>query len=521
MTTHSKDKSKKGTSKISAPYHRGSYWTANIKIPERTALHSNPSVDVCIIGAGIAGLTAAYLLLKEGLSVIVLEQGKIAGGETGRTTAHLSFIMDDGLTNMEKWHGLEGAKKIAQSHSDAISLIEKIIRDENIECDFSYVDAYLFSGDESVTEDLSKDLSAAQRAQIKVEQVKHTPIDNFESENVLKFPNQAQFHVIKYLKSLAQIINDLGGKIYEETHVTEIKQGQPAEVVTAKEIKVKSKFVIEAANSLVSGSAITITKLFPYRTFAIAVTVPKDSVMKALYWDTEDPYHYVRVQPFDEHPEYDLLIIGGEDHKTGQANDAEHRYQALEIWGRKLWPQMLEVKYRWSGQVLETLDGLALIGRNPGNKENSLLITGDSGHGITHGTLGAMILTDRILGRQNPYSELYSPSRFHSRSLGHWLKENVNVAKQYMDWFTKNDVKSIEKISKGEGAVISQGLSKVAVYKDAKGKVHTCSAVCTHLGGIVSWNSEEKSWDCPCHGSRFNAFGKVITTPATEDLKLV
>ncbi len=503
-----------------------SFWNSSPAIPHHAALRASPEVDVCIVGAGIAGLTAAYLLLRAGKTVIILEHGTVAAGETGRTTAHLSNAIDDGFPNLEKWHGVVGSRKAAQSHGDAIDLIEKIMTDEKIDCDFLRVDGFLFPAEARDVEELEGEFQAARRAKVKVAWVKKAPIKDFDTGKAIKFSNQAQFHVTKYLSGLAEVITRLGGKIYDGTHVSEIKQGDPATVTTSAGHHVKAHFVIEAANSLVSGKASTITKLFPYRTYAMAAEIAKDVVSKALFWDTEDPYHYVRTQPFDNDAKNsttksgtELLIIGGEDHKTGQADDQEARFQNLEAWARLRWPQMGEIKFRWSGQVLETIDGLALIGNNPGNEKNSFLISGDSGHGMTHGTLGGMIVSDLILGNKNPYADLYSPQRFHVTSAKPWIEENMNVAWQYTDWLKKGDIQNVDNIANDEGAVINKGFSKIAVYKDANGKVHSCSAVCTHLNGVVSWNSLEKTWDCPCHGSRFDRFGKATGTPAVDDLK--
>jgi glycine/D-amino acid oxidase-like deaminating enzyme/nitrite reductase/ring-hydroxylating ferredoxin subunit len=501
-----------------------SCWSIPHAFSPHPKLDHTPEVEACVIGAGIAGLTTAYLLLKAGKSVIVLERNRILGGDTGRTTAHLSPVMDDGLSEIEKWHGLEGARAVWQSHADAIDLIEKIINDEAIECDFARVDGFLFEDSESAGRgrNLEEELKAAKRLGMNVEKLAQLPLPGIAANSVLKFPNQAQFHVTKYLKKMAQVIAKLGGKIYEETPVTEVEWGDPTKdewsiVKTESRHHVKAKFVVEAANSLVTGSMRTITKLFPYRTFAIAAQIPRGSVPAALFWDTNDPYHYVRTEPGpNDGP--DLLIVGGEDHKTGQANDPEKRYKNLERWLRARFPSAQAITHRWSGQVLETPDGIALIGQNPGNPENSFLISGDSGHGITHATLGAMIVSDAILKRKNPYAKLYSPSRLHPKSLGGWMKENANVGRQYLDWISPPDSSTVDEILPGEGKVVRHGLSWVAVYKDAEGKASACSAVCPHLGGIVRWNSGEKTWDCPCHGSRFDRTGRAICTPTIEDL---
>ena len=241
------------------------------------------------------------------------------------------------------------------------------------------------------------------------------------------------------------------------------------------------------------------------------------SVPKGLFWDTADPFHYVRLQREDDH---DVLIVGGEDHKTGQeeSEDGEARFARLESWARRYFPAAGEVEYRWSGQVVETIDGLAYIGKNSSSEPHIYIATGDCGDGMTHGTIAGMLLTDLIMGRPNAWSQLYDPARIHLSAAGEFLKENLNVAAQYGDYVTPSDVNSPDKIAPGAGAVIREGLKKLAIYRDQDGTLHKHSAVCTHLGCLVAWNDTEKSWDCPCHGSRFDPLGKVIAGPALTPL---
>lgn len=217
-------------------------------------------------------------------------------------------------------------------------------------------------------------------------------------------------------------------------------------------------------------------------------------------------------------PDRDILIVGGEDHKTGQADNAEDRHARLANWARSRFPQMETVEFTWVGQVMESIDGLAFIGRNPLDKENVFIATGDSGMGMTHGTIAGILLTDLILGRENPWATLYDPSRKTLLAAGEFAKEAVNMAAQYADWVTGGDVSSTDEIADDSGAVMRRGLSKIAVHRDAHGKLHELSAVCPHLGCIVRWNASEKTWDCPCHGSRFGKLGKVINGPANTDL---
>jgi len=257
------------------------------------------------------------------------------------------------------------------------------------------------------------------------------------------------------------------------------------------------------------------TKQSPWRTYVVGFRIPKGSLPTGLYWDTEDPYHYVRLQPVGDH---DVLISGGEDHKTGHANDPDKRYARIEDWTRERFPMCQAVEFHWSGQYMEPVDFLSYTGRNPGGPENVFIHTGDSGMGMTHGTIAGILLTDLIVGRDNPWAKLYDPSRLNPRGATQFAKDNLSVMAQFRDFATPGDVKEVSEIAPRQGAVIRRGLTKVAVYKDEHERVHECSAVCPHMGCLVRWNSGEGSWDCPCHGSRFDPYGKVIDGPANSDL---
>jgi glycine/D-amino acid oxidase-like deaminating enzyme len=466
-----------------------SIWMATANTPSQSRLQESIRTDVCIIGAGVAGMTTAYLLGGEGRSVVVLDDGLIGGGMTGRTTAHLSNAYDDRYLEIEKTHGGEAARLTADSHTAAISRISQIVTDEKIDCDFEWLDGFLFAAKSDDVELLNDELAAAHRAGLtSVEKVARAPLDSFDTGVALRFPQQAQFHPLKYLEGLSRAFMRDGGRIFVETHASKIESdGARVRIETSDGPVVTSDVVIVATNTPVNDRVAIHTKQAPYVTYAIGVRVPKGSITRALYWDTGDPYHYVRLQNEDG---YDVLIVGGEDHKTGQANDGDERFRRLERWTRERFPQMQEVEYRWSGQVMETIDGLAFIGRNPLDEDNVYIATGDSGQGMTHGTIAGILLTDLIQGRKNKWEDLYNPSRIRLKSLPEFASENANVAAQYVDYITT----------------------------DHTDKVHNLSKVCPHLGCIVAWNSTEQTWDCPCHGSRFRADGRVYQGPANSNL---
>jgi glycine/D-amino acid oxidase-like deaminating enzyme/nitrite reductase/ring-hydroxylating ferredoxin subunit len=503
-----------------APQSNGSTWYENrVEFPDLGTLREDIHADVCVVGAGVAGLSIAYLLAQEGKKVVVLESDDCGSGETGRTTAHLASALDDRFTNLENYHGEEGAKLAADSHARAIDRIEAIVKKEHINCDFERLDGYLFTAPGQSWNLLDEELEAAKRAGLEVERVERAPLPNYDTGPALRFANQAQFHPIKYLAGLANAILRHDGRIYVNSPVNTFEGGEKAKAGTRAGPAVHTKALVVATNTPVNDRVTIHTKQVAYRTYAMTLRIPAGLVPAALYWDTADPYHYVRLQKKSN--KQDLLIVGGEDHKTGRGDEERDCFAHLEAWTRERFPKAGEVESRWSGQVLEPVDYLAFIGRNPGDEDNVYIATGDSGHGMTHGTIAGILITDLILGRDNPWASLYDPARKSLRATGGILKEAVKTAGQYLEWVTGGDVSKAAEIEPGEGAVVRKGLTKLAVYRDEKGRRHTLSAVCPHLGCIVEWNSAEKTWDCPCHGSRFSTSGEVLNGPALKGLEPV
>ncbi len=495
------------------PRHE-SVWSATAPMPECGPIQENAHVDVCIVGGGIAGLSTAYHLCKAGRSVAVLDDGTLASGMTRMTTGHLTNMLDDRYFELEKVHGAEAIRVAADSHTAAIERIGEIVRAEGIDCDLSRLDGYLFlaEGDKRAT--LERELDAAHRAGLKdVALVERAPF-SWDTGPCLRFPRQGQFHPLKYLQGLAEAIRRAGGRIFCHSHADSVEGGVPG-LVHVRGHVVTAEAIVVATNVPVNNRLAIHTKQAPYMTYVVGARVPRGSVPQVLSWDTGDPYHYIRTQPLAED---DLLIVGGEDHKTGQQHDSPQRYRKLEAWARSRFPMMKEVEFTWGGQVMEPADYLAFIGHNPMDHDNIYVATGDSGMGLTHGTIAGMLLTDLILDRPNPWAKLYSPSRVPVKAANEMMREDLNMAAQYADWVTPGDVRTFSDISPDSGAIVRQGLEKIAVYKDASGAVHACSATCPHLGCIVQWNPGEKTWDCPCHGSRFDSQGHVINGPANRDL---
>jgi glycine/D-amino acid oxidase-like deaminating enzyme/nitrite reductase/ring-hydroxylating ferredoxin subunit len=498
-----------------------SYWI-NSSVPiSYTSLKENINAEVVIVGGGIAGITTAYLLAKQGRRVVVIEDGNIGSGETGRTTAHIVNALDDRYYELEEKLGQVAASLAAQSHTAAIMFIEKTVLNEGITCDFEILNGYLFPHETDSSATIQREYEATHRVGINTEILDHVPGIPAEDTLCLKYPDQAQFHPLKYLKGLCDIITSMGGLIFTGTHAQTINAEG---IVTTEGFKVSAKYIVVATNSPVNNKVVMHTKQAPYRTYVIGAKVPKDSLPKALWWDTGEqnskyrtmPYHYVRLSPYDH--KHDLLIVGGEDHKTGQQeNEIVDRFSKLKEWAMQRFP-IRGIEYKWSGQVMEPVDRLGFIGRNPMDSDNIFIVTGDSGNGITHGTIAGMLISDLINDVPNPWEKLYDPSRITLSSSKDFIDENLDVISHYAELLT-GVPNPDEILSVNKGTVIRDGMKKLAIFRDEFGELHAYNAICPHMKCVVHWNEDEKSFDCPCHGSRFTCFGKVVNGPANSDLK--
>lgn len=493
-----------------------SLWMEIEVAPNAPPLQGDKECDAVVIGSGIAGISTAYELASEGQRVIVVDRGKITGGITARTTAHLAPLCDDLTSAMIELRGEDISRLFYESQAAAIDRIEEIQKREGIDCDFRRLDGYLFQALNTDSKIIEDELDAVHKVGAPVDRIVGVPLAHCEHQHALRYPRQGTFHPLKYLRGLAAIIEKKGGVFHADTIVQQVEEDDGGAVrVTTSGGVITAKAAVVATNSPIVDRFALHTKTAPYRTYAMAFSIPRGAIPDALYWDTLDPYHYVRLQPGDGAT--DSLIVGGADHKSGLADDAALRFEALEAWTRNLIPAAQEVTHRWSGQMLETIDYAGFIGRNPGNA-NVYVHTGDSGQGITHGVVGSLINSALIRGEVARWADVYDPSRKTPSAIGNFLSENLTAVKSFAEYLAPGELSSLDDLRPGHGAIVRQGLTKVAAYRDGSGQLYTRSAACTHIGCHLHWNSFETCWDCPCHGSHFAADGTVLNAPAISPL---
>jgi len=488
-------------------------------------LQTDETCDVVIIGAGIAGLSCAYEISRRAMTVVVIDRGEIGGGMSARTTAHLASSLDDYYSELTDIHGEETAALYYEAQSMAINRIEAICSSQAIDADFKRVDGYFFPARPEDIEDLEKEFELCVKIGAKVAWESYAPLPHSgssgeaTSSRALRFKDQARFHPAKYMAGLMQNIKDNGGRLYADTaYINHEKKDGHIVIQTQSGSYIRASHAIFTTNSPVNDKVTLHTKEAPYRTYVIAGMVPKGSVPDVLLWDTLEYYHYVRIQPANETQDY--LIIGGEDHRTGEANDMDARFAALEAWARQYYPSLGEISHRWSGQVMEPIDFMPFTGRNPGD-ENIYVHTGDSGQGMTNGVLASLVITPLLFGERSPYAQMLEPSRkpMGLKAMEEFAAGQAGVMKNMAEHLGPSEVTSVEDIKAGSGAILRIGsLKKLAVYKDETGKISACSAICTHVGCVVHWNDFEKCWDCPCHGSQFSSDGRVLNGPAVHPL---
>jgi glycine/D-amino acid oxidase-like deaminating enzyme/nitrite reductase/ring-hydroxylating ferredoxin subunit len=494
------------------------FWIDSVPIQRFPKLQGNVNVDVVVVGAGVTGVTAAYLLKQAGLRVALIERERVASIDTGHTTAHLTYITDVDLQNLARNFGNDHAQASWDAGASAIDEIERIVGEEGIECKFTRVPAYVHvcadSSSKKEISSLKKETDIATKLGFEAVYLKSIPYFNLPG---VRFADQAKFHPRKYLRFLVKKIPGNGSYLFEKSAAGDFDAKKWRVQVNRNWISFDR--VVMATNNPLVGLASTTsatflqTKLSLYTSYALGARVPSDTVPEALFWDTREPYDYLRV---DRHRGFDFIVYGGEDHKTGQKKITTKAYVRLLARLKKIIPKA-RIDYRWSGQIISTPDGLPYIGENAAHQ---FVATGYCGNGITFGTIAALMARDWAIGRKNPWTDLFAIDRKKLKgATWNYLRENKDYP-YYMikDWIARPEADSVRELKRGDGMIIGSRMKKVAVFRDHNGKICRLSPVCTHLGCIVRWNAAESTWDCPCHGSRFKSTGEVIAGPAEEAL---
>lgn len=502
---------------MQTPGKHTSPWTDTAERPTFPQLEGDIAVDVAIVGGGITGLTAAALLKRAGRSVAVIEALRIGSGVSGRTTAHLTLSADARYQELASTFGLEGARHVAESQRAAIECIAAFAAEERIDCDFERVPGYLYTETTRDIPMLQREAEIANRLGIAVRLIDDVPLP-FPALAAVQFDNQAQFHPLKYLYGLARTIPGNGCHIFEQTRVLDIRDGTICRIHTdqgdlrANQVILATHAPIHSFGFLADLLVTIQSKVVPYRSYVLGVRLDGPPP-QGLFWDTADPYHYLR-RATDA--QGDLLIVGGADHQTGHVSDTTRHYTDMECYVQERFA-VTSVDYYWSAQSFEPADGLPYIGA-AALHPRIYVATGYSGNGMTFGTMAGILLADQLQGRANPWSDLYGANRLNLSGGGQLVSFNVDVAARYVGDRLRSDGTALPNIPHNEGRIVSIGGEQFAVYRDADGQLHSFSPVCTHAHCIVRWNAAEKTWDCPCHGGRYDAQGFVLNGPPVYDL---
>ena len=478
---------------------------------------SNTEYDVVIIGAGITGISTAWLLQQAGKKCLVVEARCIGFGTTGGTTAHINTLTDTPYTTISQNFGEENAKLVADMAKEAIQLIKKNISDLSLECGYRDTPAFLFTQTKEQSEELQTVYRATKKAGLEIAYVKKIPVPMPFSKAV-RIQDQAQFNPLQYVYGLAKAFEDLGGTIVQDMRVLGV-EGDELLTITTDNIGFKGKAVIYATH-IPTGINLLHLRCAPYRTYAMAVTLKhKTDYPNALVYDSADPYHYYRTQEVDGQL---YLIAGGYDHRTAGEENTEKCFLQLEAHLRTYY-EIDEVRYAWSSQYFEPSDGLPYIGHLPGHTNNIYVATGFGGNGMTYSSIAAMVLKSMLLGEKDPAGGLFSPNRIKPvAGFINFIKHNSEVAaKLFTSILPADKLPELADMAPGEGRIVKYEGETMALHKDEHGTLHGVHPHCTHMQCTIAWNSAESSWDCPCHGARFDIDGRVLTGPASVGLEKV
>jgi glycine/D-amino acid oxidase-like deaminating enzyme/nitrite reductase/ring-hydroxylating ferredoxin subunit len=490
-----------------------SVWIATTPDIPFLPLEADIETEVAIIGGGITGVTLAHLLSRSGKRVVVLEAHSNAGGTTGHSTGNLYSVVGERIYQIESKHGKDTSRAVVESRAEAVALIESLVKQHQFDCEFMRVPWVLYATNEKDSSEVEKERDALRNAGLVVDEVRELPYD-VNATIGIRVEGQAQFNPAKYVEQLCKITANDRARFYENSQVVDIQEKEDHVVLRTPRGSVRADQVIHATHTP-KGALKIHTSLAPYREYAVAVTLEGPYPDPGIYWSLEP--HGKSIRTYETAGEKYVVCLGSV-HKTGQEKSAEESYRAIERYLADHFP-VSDITHRWSAQGYRSPDLLPFVGKL-NNSKRIYFASGFATDGLTYGTLSAMILHDMILGLENRWQPVYSPDRSSLlSSVTSYVKENINVAGQYIKDMPAGEVESVSDIRSGEGKVVVIGGEKCGVYRDSEGGVHAVSAVCTHMACIVEWNDAERSWDCPCHGSRFSPEGVVLEGPAMINLE--
>jgi glycine/D-amino acid oxidase-like deaminating enzyme/nitrite reductase/ring-hydroxylating ferredoxin subunit len=501
---------------VGATIHESIWIDAGPEQPELPQLQRSARADVVVIGGGIVGLTTALLLREAGREVVLIEAGRLARGVSGYTTAKVASQHGLKYAELTSKHGADAARVYGQANEAALGWIAARVERDGIDCNFRRQPSYAYVTSASKRRHVEDEVSAAVAAGLPASLVEETPLP-YPVAAAVRFDDQAEFHPRKYLLALAEQLVAGGAEVYERSHAVEVDAGEGGVVVKTPGGRVEADYAVVASHYPFLDRSLSFARVSPQRSYAIACRIA-GAPPAGMHISGDSPTRSIRAIPLDGGEE--LLMVGGESHKTGTGGDTEQRYEALERFAREHW-DVESVAYRWSSQDGTTLDGMPYVGRLTPRSDRVLMATGFAKWGLSGGTAAAHALADLIAGRESAAADLWDPWRKTLRaSAVKWVEENAQVGARFVgDRISKPGGRSIASLQPGEGDIVRHDGEKVAAYRDGEGKLVAVSPRCTHLGCQVNWNSAERSWDCPCHGSRFAPDGRVLEGPAVHALE--
>lgn len=495
-----------------------SFWLENFSLNSyENVLDKDIDTDICIIGAGMCGVTCGYYLAKEGFKVTIIDRDRVASKVTGHTTGKITSQHGLIYHYLAKDFGFDFAKKYYEANEEAINNIEKIINENDIECDFERQSNYVYTTKKEELEKLEEEYETVKTIDINAEYKKNIELP-IGIKGAIEFKNQAQFNPIKYIEALVQKILENNGEIYTNTTCIDIKKQDELYNVYAEQNKITAKYVIIASQyPSINVPGFYFSKMYQSSSYIIGFET-QEQEFKGMYINVENPTYSFRAA---KNGDKRLVLLGGAGHRTGDEVNYEQTYGVLENYAKTLYPDA-NILYRWSTRDGVSLDKIAYIGRFSNLMPNVYIGTGFNKWGMTTSNIAANIIRDNILGKENKYEDIYVATRLepikNKDEMKNMIKETVGTV---VGDRLKEEKLEFKDIRNDEGGIIEKDGVKMGIYKDVNGEVYAVKPVCTHLGCMLKWNQADKTWDCPCHGSRFNYEGVSLYNPAIKDLTRV